>query len=46
LTRFVDIGVLGPAVAFPLALQIPYERQPWEREAYMLTTARPTPGRE
>jgi hypothetical protein len=44
LSRFVDLGVLGPGAAFLIAHQIPYERQPWEREAYLLTTGRPTPG--
>lgn len=46
LPRFIDLGVLSPAAAFLLAEQIPYERQPWEREAYLLTTGRPTPGPE
>lgn len=46
LPRFIDIGVLGPVAALLLARQIPYERQPWEREAYLLTTGRPTPGPE
>lgn len=46
LPRFVDLGVLGPAAGVLLARQIPYERQPWEREAYMLTTGRPTPAPE
>jgi hypothetical protein len=46
LPRFLDLGVLGPAVGLLVAQQIPYERQPWEREAYLLTTGRPTPGPE
>jgi hypothetical protein len=46
ITRFMDLGVLGPGAAYALALQIPYERAPWEREAYMLTTGRPTPEPE
>ena len=43
LSRFLDLGALGPPVAILLAQQIPYEQRPWEREAYMLTTGRPTP---
>jgi hypothetical protein len=46
LPRFIDLGVLGPATGFLIARQISYERQPWEREAYLLTTGRPTPGPE
>lgn len=44
LSRFLDLGVLSPTSALLLAQQIPYERQPWEREAYLLTTGRPTAG--
>jgi hypothetical protein len=40
--RFIDIGVLGPTSVYLLAQRIPYERHPWEREAYLLTTGRPT----
>jgi hypothetical protein len=46
LSRFVDVGALSPVAAFLVAERIPYERQPWEREAYMLTTGSPTPGPE
>jgi hypothetical protein len=46
LPRFIDIGVLSPVAALLIAQQIPYERQPWEREAYLLTTGHPTPGPE
>jgi hypothetical protein len=42
LSRFLDLGVLSPTSALLLGLQIPYDRQPWEREAYLLTTGRPT----
>jgi len=41
LSRFLDLGVLSPTSALLLAQQIPYDRQPWEREAYLLTTGRP-----
>jgi hypothetical protein len=44
LSRFLDLGVLSPTSALLLAQQIPYDRQPWEREAYLLTTGRPTAG--
>jgi hypothetical protein len=44
LSRFLDLGVLSPTSALLLAQQIPYDRQPWEREAYLLTTGRPTGG--
>jgi hypothetical protein len=44
LSRFLDIGVLSPVSALLIAQQIRYERQPWEREAYLLTTGRPTAG--
>lgn len=43
-SRFLDLGVLSPISALLIAQQIPYERQPWEREAYLLTTGRPTAG--
>jgi hypothetical protein len=43
-SRFLDLGVLSPTSALLLAQQIPYDRQPWEREAYLLTTGRPTAG--
>jgi hypothetical protein len=42
LQRVADVGVLAPASAYLLARQIPYDQQPWEREAYLLTTGRPT----
>jgi hypothetical protein len=44
ISRFLDLGVLSPTSALLLAWQIPYDRQPWEREAYLLTTGRPTAG--
>lgn len=44
LSRFFDLGVLSPISALLIAQQIRYERQPWEREAYLLTTGRPTAG--
>jgi hypothetical protein len=44
LSRFLDLGVLSPTSALLFAQQIPYDRQPWEREAYLLTTGRPTAG--
>lgn len=44
ISRFLDLGVLSPTSALLLARQIPYDRQPWEREAYLLTTGRPTAG--
>lgn len=44
LSRFLDLGLLSPTSALLLAQQIPYDRQPWEREAYLLTTGRPTAG--
>jgi hypothetical protein len=44
LSRFLDLGLLSPISALLLAQQIPYDRQPWEREAYLLTTGRPTVG--
>jgi hypothetical protein len=44
LSRFLDVGVLSPSSALLIAQQIPYEKQPWEREAYLLTSGRPTPG--
>lgn len=43
-SRFLDLGVLSPTSALLIAQRIRYERQPWEREAYLLTTGRPTPG--
>lgn len=43
-SRFVDVGLLGPAVAIVLANQIRYDGRPWEREAYLLSTGRPTAG--
>lgn len=42
LSRFLDLGVLSPISALLIAERISYERQPWEREAYLLTTGRPT----
>lgn len=44
LSRFVDVGVLAPASVYVIAKQIPYDQQPWEREAYELTTGRATRG--
>jgi hypothetical protein len=44
LSHFVDLGILSPTSALLIARRIPYERQPWEREAYLLTTGRPTAG--
>ncbi|HST07215.1 MAG TPA: hypothetical protein VLJ83_03550 [Gemmatimonadaceae bacterium] len=44
LSRFLDLGVLSPTSALLIAERIRYERQPWEREAYLLTTGRPTNG--
>jgi hypothetical protein len=44
LSRFLDLGVLSPTSALLLAQQIPYDRQPWEREAFLLTTGQPTAG--
>jgi hypothetical protein len=44
ISRFIDLGVLSPTMALLLARQIRYDRQPWEREAYLLTTGRPTAG--
>ena len=42
LSRFLDLGVFGPIPALLIAQRIRYEKQPWEREAYLLTTGRPT----
>lgn len=44
LSRFLDLGVVSPTLALLIAERIRYDRQPWEREAYMLTTGRPTHG--
>ena len=44
LSRFADLGVLAPLSVYVIAKQIPYDRQPWEREAYELTTGRPVRG--
>ena len=44
LSRFLDLGVLSVTSALLLAQQIAYDQQPWEREAYLLTTGRPTAG--
>lgn len=35
--RYVDAGILAPGMMFLVASQIPYEKHPWEREAYRLT---------
>jgi hypothetical protein len=43
-SRFFDLGVFSVGSALLLAQQIAYDRQPWEREAYLLTTGRPTAG--
>jgi hypothetical protein len=41
----LDIGLLAPASVFLIGSVIPYRRQPWEREAYLLTPVkiRPSP---
>lgn len=44
LSRFLDLGVLSVTSALLIAQQIAYDKQPWEREAYLLTTGRPTAG--
>lgn len=38
----VDLGFVAPAMAFLAASSIDYDRRPWEREAYRLTTGQPT----
>jgi hypothetical protein len=43
LEQYVDVGALAPLGAYIVAKQIQYEQQPWEREAYKLTSGRPTP---
>jgi hypothetical protein len=43
LSRYVDLGVLGPLAVYTLAQHIPYVSQPWEREAYLLTTGSSQP---
>ena len=45
LSRHVDLGVLGPLAVYGVAYHISYVHQPWEREAYLLTTgsAQPPP---
>jgi hypothetical protein len=43
LSRYVDIGVLAPLTVYAAAQHIPYVRQPWEREAYLLTTGSAQP---
>lgn len=42
LSRFLDLGVLSPISALLIAQRIRYDSEPWEREAYLLTTGRPT----
>lgn len=42
--RYIDLGVVAPASVYAIAQQIPYEDQPWEREAYLLTVGK-TPKR-
>lgn len=37
LTRYVDIGLLGPLSAMAFHSQVEYQRRPWEREAVVLT---------
>jgi hypothetical protein len=44
LERYVDVGALAPLGVFLIARRIPYEHQPWEREAYQLTTGRSAPS--
>ena len=43
LSRHVDIGLLGPLAVYTIAHHISYVHQPWEREAYLLTTGSPQP---
>jgi hypothetical protein len=43
--RHADVGALAPLTVYVVSRQIPYEHQPWEREAYRLTTGLPTPTR-
>ena len=42
LTPHLDLGVTGPAVALLIGSMIEYERRPWEREAYRLSTGEAT----
>lgn len=44
LQRFFDVGVVAPLSVYVIAKQIPYDQQPWEREAYELTTGRAVRG--
>ncbi|HEV2131450.1 MAG TPA: hypothetical protein VGR27_10130 [Longimicrobiaceae bacterium] len=37
LTRYLDIGLLGPLSAMAFHSQVEYKRRPWEREAEVLT---------
>ena len=43
LSRHVDIGLLGPLAVYTIAHHISYIHQPWEREAYLLTTGSSQP---
>ena len=45
LSRHVDVGLLAPLTVYAAAQRIGYQHQPWEREAYLLTTgsAQPPP---
>jgi hypothetical protein len=38
-SAYLDVGLLAPASVLLMGSAIPYRRQPWEREAYMLTGA-------
>ncbi|CAN5723068.1 MAG: hypothetical protein H0U67_09330 [Gemmatimonadetes bacterium] len=38
-SAYLDVGLLAPASVFLVGSAIPYRRQPWEREAYLLTGA-------
>lgn len=42
LSKFLDLGVVGAGLVFLVASAVEYDSQPWEREAYRLTTGRPT----
>jgi hypothetical protein len=45
LERHADVGALAPLTVYFVSRQLPYEQHPWEREAYRLTTGRPTANR-
>jgi hypothetical protein len=42
LARHLDLGVVGPALIYLVSTTTDYDRYPWEREAYRLTTGQPT----